>query len=131
MTGFIVPMANPPEGDTARIPASLEWPTEELDDQAWAIVSIVGASARLNRQWVGMCVRDLYVSIWRQSSEPGAQKNVALALEYEPAAWLSVQVALGADELVKALKHAEREGWVTITDGVAYPTQRLAEFVCR
>lgn len=132
MTGFNVPMENPPSVETTRIPERVDQVAKELGAHALLVVSTVGSAARLARQWVGVSVQEVYVAIWQLDPTLTEAKRFELSMQMEmtPAAWLSVQFAAG-DQIAAAFMRAEREGWVTITDGIAYPTQKLADFLCR
>lgn len=123
-------MATPPSGDVTRIPADLSDRLGECDEKRRYLIEMLVASARVMHAWAGIAVRDLYIFAQLQKQLTDAE-NIALELQHmmPPRAWMSAHFGWADAKL--GARQAEKDGWLTFSDGFAFPTQKLADFVCR
>ena len=99
------------------IPRAFPDKARHLADEIQLAVQVLGSAAQIARGWVGVSIQQTCFSM-------GATSRGA---EHSPEAWLDLFPDILA---VAAFRRAQREGWITITKGYAYPNQKLADLIC-
>lgn len=99
------------------IPATFANKTHKFPDEIQLAIQSVGSAARIARGWVGISIQQTCLSF-------GLAHRGA---EHSPEAWFDLFPDIPA---VAAFRQAQREGWITITKGYAYPNQKLADLIC-
>lgn len=126
-------MRVPPSGSPSAIPTDLTSITAQLDEGQRLVVETLALAAQAAGKWIGVCIRDVYIveELKKPSLTFADEIELGLHAAFDPNGWLVV--GLHAQRSVAlAFQRASQgsEALVTITQGYAYPTQRLADLVC-
>jgi hypothetical protein len=105
-------------GNCANIPEEPVLPFT-LNENQRAAVQGLATFARNRREWVG--VNLMHVAAALDKPEPGVTPVTT------PSAWFDLNRE--KHSLIKIFLSAANAGYVTVVDGYAYPTQRLADLV--
>jgi hypothetical protein len=123
-----VHMEDPPE-ESPRDPSKDQ--LDKVNANLHLPISVVGSAGRLAGDWVGVSIHAVFLHI--RSLPPITEREsieLAIHAQYtDPGQWWSVH-GNTTDDIVSSFREAEQTEWITIERGYAYPTQKLAAFLC-
>lgn len=127
-------MRVPPSGSPSAIPADVTRIIAPLDEGQQLVIETLASTARTAGKWMGICIRDVFIVEELKKPSLTHTKEIELGVfhaNFSPGAWFVASLHAQRD-VALAFKRASggNEPFVTIVDGYAYPTQRLADLVC-